>query len=230
MILRSENIGYTWKSRGVEFRALNSFTGEFSSATPHVICGPSGSGKSTLGFLLAGLMPPDTGNVLLDGDDVSSRRENIAYVFQFAENIFFEDSIRDELNALSRGNGSLDLSYFEKLGIDFASVENKAPFHLSAGYGRLVATAMQLARNPQVLILDEPTIGLDDDFEQRMIEILKQWSSPDHLLIVITHDLNVMRELGGQSWVLNHGQLAWHGVTGDLLSNESLLKEQALLA
>lgn len=228
MSLRAENIRFTWKFRGGQSVALVSLSAEFSEGNVHLICGPSGSGKSTLGYLLAGLMPPDAGRVLFQDADIQSRRTQAAYVFQFPENIFFEDSLQEELKQLSAASASPDLSYFDRLGVPFPEIANRHPFHLSAGYARLAATAMQLARDPLLLILDEPTIGLDWNFHRRMVDVLKSWISPQRLLMVITHDLEVMRALGGEAWALNRGSLAWNGATEDLLTHADLLETYGL--
>ncbi|HEY3296283.1 MAG TPA: ABC transporter ATP-binding protein [bacterium] len=228
MSLLVENVSYTWTFRGGRKTALESIQADFAAGVPHLLCGPSGSGKSTLGYLLSGLMTADVGRILLDGEDMLHCRTRAAHVFQSAETIFFEDTLAAELEQLSNGHGALDMTWFERFGLSVEDFAPKHPFHLSAGYGRLWATAMQLARNPQVLVLDEPTIGLDWSFQRRMLDAVKSWINPERTLIVITHDLDVMRELGGHAWVLEEGRLAWNGGTTHLLADHTLLEAYAL--
>jgi len=228
MSLSAEDISYTWSFRGGESTAIRSFSGQFAAGVPHLICGPSGSGKSTLGYLLSGLLSTESGRVTFNGEEATHQREEIALVFQFPEDIFFEDTLEEELKQLSSPQRTLDMSCFDALGIPFETIAQRHPFHLSAGYGRLVATAMQLARNPRLLILDEPTIGLDWIFQRRMLDVLRNWITPQRTLVIITHDLDVLRELDGEAWVLNQGMLAWNGATSDLLASRELLEAYAL--
>ncbi len=175
MNLRADNVSYTWRYRGGVRSAVNGVSAEFAPGTAHVICGPSGSGKSSLSYLLAGMLPPEQGTVLLNGHAVSEQRGEIAYVFQFPESIYFEDSVRAELEHWTGNDATLKTDYFAQLGIPFAAIAAKHPYHLSAGYGRLAAIALQLAREPKLLVLDEPTIGLDWDYHRRMVTLLRRW-------------------------------------------------------
>jgi len=230
MSLTAQNLSFEYTFRGGRSLALRRFTGEFDPGIPHVICGPSGSGKSTLSLLLAGLLTPSGGEVKLDGAHPSTHRSRIAYVFQFAENIFFEDSLREELEQWTRASSSVDASAFSTMGLNFAGLADMHPFHLSQGTSRLAAIALQIARDPLLLILDEPTIGLDEEHERRVLEALRSWIAQEKYLIVVTHDLGVIGALGGKAWVLGGGTLAWNGRTGDLLADEALLKSYGLEA
>jgi energy-coupling factor transporter ATP-binding protein EcfA2 len=228
MSLIAENLSFTYSFRGGECTAVREISAEFAPGIPHLICGPSGSGKSTLSLLLAGLLTPSGGEVKLNGEDLAAQRSRIAFVFQFAETIFFEDSVREELKQWMGSNADHDPSVFGQLGIDYSGIADTHPFHLSQGMSRLTAIALQVARSPQLLLLDEPTIGLDPDHERCVIELLRNWISPQRILIVVTHDLDVMRKLGGQAWVLKGGELVWSGETAILIQNHELLKSYGL--
>jgi energy-coupling factor transport system ATP-binding protein len=228
--LRADNVSYTWRFRGGVRRAVNMVSAEFAPGMAHVICGPSGSGKSSLSYLLAGMLPPDEGRVLMDDQTVSERRGEIAYVFQFPESIYFEDSVRQELERWTRNGAALKADYFARLGIPFEAIAEKHPYHLSAGYGRLAAIALQLAREPKLLVLDEPTIGLDWEYHQRMVTLLREWVNPERMLVVVTHDLDLMRGLEGRAWVMAGGELAWSGATAELLARQELLLAYGLEA
>jgi energy-coupling factor transport system ATP-binding protein len=228
MKLVADNLQYAWPGQSGSECALDHISAEFNPGTIHLICGPSGSGKSTLSLMLAGLIKPDSGIISLNGLPLETRRHRIACTFQFPENIFFEDSVQDELNHWCMGDHQPDTAFFDLLGIDFASIAQKHPFHLSAGFGRMTGIALQLSRQPDVLILDEPTTGLDWIFHGRLIRVLREWISPDRILIVVTHDLGVMAELGGMSWVMERGRLGWFGATAQLLADPHLLEQYGL--
>jgi energy-coupling factor transporter ATP-binding protein EcfA2 len=227
MALAARNLEFAWRGNEGEIKAVSGFSAEFPGGVPHFICGPSGSGKTTLGYLLSGLTTPDSGNVSLQAD-AACERSSIAYVFQFAEDLFFEDTVAAELKQIADGREERAREVFAQLGISLSEILASQPHRLSAGYARLVAVAMQMARDPQVLILDEPTIGLDWRFHRSMTAALRDWLSPSRVLIVITHDLDLMRELGGQAWVISGGRLAWSGNVAALLAASSLLEQFAL--
>jgi energy-coupling factor transporter ATP-binding protein EcfA2 len=227
--LTAADISCTWRFRDGSTHALKHFAGTFQAGVPHIICGPTGSGKTTLALLLAGLRAPDSGTVTFDEMDVRQCRSDIAFVFQFPETLFFEDSVEAELRHITKDlKTESDLSVFDRLGLSYAELALRHPYHLSAGYGRLTATALQLARRPKVLFVDEPTIGLDDDFYARMTTTLCDWEWKDRLLIVITHDLDLMQKMSGQSWVVADGSLAWSGSTAQLLADSTRLERFGL--
>jgi energy-coupling factor transporter ATP-binding protein EcfA2 len=227
MVLAARHLDFAWHGNEGEVKAVSGFSAEFPGGIPHFICGPSGSGKTTLGYLLSGLTTPDSGNVSLQAD-AAGERSSVAYVFQFAEDLFFEDTVAAELKQIAGGKEARAREVFEQLGISLSEILASQPHRLSAGYARLVAVALQMARDPQVLILDEPTIGLDWRFHRSMTAALRDWLSPSRILIVITHDLDLMRDLGGQAWVISGGRLAWSGEVAALLTDTSLLEQFAL--
>jgi energy-coupling factor transport system ATP-binding protein len=226
MVLAARNLEYAWDSNKTN-KAVYDVTADFRGGVPHFVCGPSGSGKTTLGLLLSRLQKPDSGTVDLEGASDGHSAER-AFVFQFAENLFFEDTVADEVRQIADKNAEYVHDIFAKLGIEYERIAALNPFRLSAGYARLVATGLQMARDPQVLILDEPTIGLDWRFSQRMTTALKEWINPQRILIMITHDLDLMRDFGGQAWAMTSGRLVWNGATETLLNDEALLERLAL--
>jgi energy-coupling factor transport system ATP-binding protein len=227
MLLAARNLKFAYHTREGAVKALNGFSAEFPGGVPHFVCGPSGSGKTTLGYMLSGLFEPSSGDVMLTGVSDANKRD-FAYVFQFAEDLFFEDTVADELRQITNGGNEKVQLVSARLGIGLSDIMMQHPHRLSAGYARLTAVALQMVRDPRVLILDEPTIGLDWRFHRRMTDALKNWVSPARILLVITHDLDLMRELEGQAWVMSEGSLAWSGEVKALLADESLLERFAL--
>ena len=226
--LEARDTGYVWRTMHDSRRALHDVSATFAAGTPHFICGPSGSGKSTLGLLLAGLMKPTEGSVRLDSHEPELQRNRIAYVFQFPETLFFCDTVREELADISESRLPAESSVFEDLGIVYADVRDRNPHLLSEGYARLTAIALQLSRHTDVLILDEPTIGLDWKRQERVIAALRRQSTPDRLVIIITHDLDMLYALGGSTLVLLEGRQVWHGRSADLVDDTIRLKQFGL--
>jgi energy-coupling factor transport system ATP-binding protein len=230
-VLQAINVSQVWKDHARSATALHDVSAEFLSGRAHFLCGPSGAGKSTLGLLLAGLIPPTHGKVELDKVDVRERRFVVAYLFQFPEAIFFTESIEKELSAVCSSGDEDDWeTTFHTFGVSLPEIRHRHHFTLSEGYARLTALAMQLARKPSVLILDEPTIGLDWKHQERVIRGLKDWMTHERLLITITHDLDLLSELQGSASILAEGQLAWSGSTSDLLNSDLLMRQSALRA
>jgi len=143
----------------------------------------------------------------------SGKRESnepVALVFQNPELLFLEDSIRREFRAMhGPAADSVAAAWLARVDLDYASLADRIPFDVSAAEGRLIAAALQLSANPGVLILDEPTIGLDPRNRSHLVRLIDSWLTDDRLLVMITHDLRLMSHYGGRTHVLDAGRLAW---------------------
>jgi energy-coupling factor transporter ATP-binding protein EcfA2 len=227
--LVAHKVSYSWPGSDTGMMALNSFSGIFSFGTCHILCGPSGAGKTTLAWLLSGLIQPFSGSICRGTPSAEGSISNVAHVFQFPEQLFIEDSVRAEFGAVvGEGRRRESMDIVRAIGIDVEAISDLHPFQLSGGYSRLVAIAMQVARDPEILIVDEPTVGLDWRFQKTLAKLLKDWITPSRLLICVTHDLLFMRRLGGTAWALKAGGLAWEGETATLLANDKLLRACSL--
>lgn len=173
-----------------------------------VIVGPSGSGKSTLLEILAGLAEPTTGEVrwrdqLLMPDAL---QQLAGLVFQFPERHFCGHSILEELRL-----GHPELSpermsqALESVGLAHLSRDTD-PYALSGGQQRRLALAVQLIRQPYLLLLDEPTAGLDWSIRRQVIGLLKALKR-DWSLLIVSHDAGELAELADRRWTLDHGVL-----------------------
>jgi len=229
MRLVARQVSHAWTDRGNRVAAVRSFSGELDSRRAHLICGPSGSGKTTLGMILSGLIAPQEGIVTVEELDAASWKRDAAFVFQFPEALFFSDTIEEELQQIVGSNRAAASRWFEALGVPLEKVLDAHPYHLSDGCARLIAVGLQLAREPRILVLDEPSIGLDWVLHERLAHTLSEYASSDRILLVITHDLDLMHALGGAAWVLREGALAWRGSTNSLLSDQDLMTRCALL-
>lgn len=211
-----------------------------------VLLGPNGGGKSTLQKILAGLIFAHTGKFTAFGQDISAGRmrdkhfaatyrRKVGYVFQNSDVQIFCASVLDEVMF---GPQSMGQSYeearwraeelLEYVGI--SHLADRLPHHLSGGEKKKVAIAAVLAVNPEVLILDEPTNGLDPKTQRWMINMLEELNSFGKTIITATHHLNLVPELARRVVVLGetHGIMA-DGQPGDILHDRELLLSANLI-
>lgn len=173
-----------------------------------LVIGPSGSGKTTLLEILAGLAEQTTGKVFWRDQELTPEhlQQLGGLVFQFPERHFCGNTILEELRL-----GHPELSsqkVYEALGeVGLADIAlNSAPHALSGGQQRRLALAVQLIRQPNILMLDEPTAGLDWSMRRQLVNLLAKLKSHWTLLIV-THDAGELLPLADRCWTLNHGVL-----------------------
>ncbi len=173
-----------------------------------LIIGPSGSGKSTLLEILAGLAEKTKGNICWRQQELTSEhlQQLVGLVFQFPERHFCGGTILDELRLGHPELGSDQVHQaLDEVGLSHLSLQ-AAPHSLSGGQQRRLALAVQLIRQPHILMLDEPTAGLDWSMRQQLINLLgklkKHWT-----LLVVTHDARELFSLADRCWSLKHGDL-----------------------
>jgi energy-coupling factor transport system ATP-binding protein len=173
-----------------------------------LIIGPSGSGKSTLLEILSGLAEPTSGGVLWreQGLIAEQLQQLAGLVFQFPERHFCGGTILEELRL---GHPELGKDRVREalteVGLEHLSLSTP-PNALSGGQQRRLALAVQLIRQPHVLLLDEPTAGLDWSMRRQLVNLLaklkQHWT-----LLVVTHDAGDMLAIADNCWTLNHGEL-----------------------
>jgi energy-coupling factor transport system ATP-binding protein len=173
-----------------------------------LIVGPSGSGKSTLLEILAGLAQKTSGTVLWRSQElVPEQLQQLGgLVFQFPERHFCGHTILEELRlghpelGKSRINDALTEVGLSHLPLD------TPPRSLSGGQQRRLALAVQLIRQPYLLLLDEPTAGLDWSMRQQLVSLLAKLKQ-DWSLLVVSHDASELVDIADRCWTLNHGEL-----------------------
>ena len=212
-------------------------TGEFVG-----IIGHTGSGKSTLIQMFNGLIKPSKGQVLLNGVDINGEkvkkkeiRQKVGLVFQYPEYQLFEMTVKEDV---SFGPKNLGLSKEEidqrvekalkAVGLDESYYE-KSPFELSGGQKRRVAIAGVLAMNPEVLILDEPTAGLDPKGRNELFDQLKKMHEDLGLTIVlISHSMEDVARYVEKLFVLYKGKIAYEGTPREVFDHGKKLEEIGL--
>ena len=209
--------------------------GEFIAVVGH-----TGSGKSTLIQLLNTLLLPTTGEVDIDGKIIKNKgnknlreiKRKIGLVFQFAEYQLFEETVIRDIefgpkNFKVEDYHKKSIEACKKVGLNESFFE-KSPFRLSGGEMRKVAIAGILASDPDVLILDEPTVGLDPFTRSELIELLKELNRSGKTIIVVTHDMEVVSQLAERVIVVNDTKIVYDGSKDELFKNDSLLEKHSL--
>lgn len=173
-----------------------------------LVIGPSGSGKSTLLEILAGLAEQTAGNIFWRDQELTPDhlQQLGGLVFQFPERHFCGNTILEELRLGHPELGSERVHQaLEEVGLADLSLHT-APHALSGGQQRRLSLAVQLIRQPSVLMLDEPTAGLDWSMRRQLVNLLAKLKR-DWTLLVVTHDAGDMLKIADRCWTLNHGEL-----------------------
>lgn len=179
------------------------------------IIGPNGCGKTTLLYLIMGLLKPHAGAIEIFGkrrfveDDFAGVRERIGFLFQNSDDQLFCPSVREEvafgpLNFGKRGQEVEDIidESLGRVGLD--GFKQRVPYHLSGGEKRRLAVATILALRPRVLLLDEPTLGLDLSTVQKIIEILVQ---PGLSYVIISQNIDFLKRTTKQICTFESGKI-----------------------
>lgn len=206
------------------------------------IIGHTGSGKSTLVQNLNGLLKPKSGSVLLDGENIFSNSEllrkarfSIGLVFQYPEYQLFEETVFKDISFGPKNMGldktEIDRRVFE--AINFVGLRsellNKSPFELSGGEKRRVAIAGILAMNPKILILDEPTAGLDPGSGRRLLEnLIKLRAKNGTSIIIVSHSMEDTAQISDKIIVMDSGKSVMFGTPKEIFSQEEKLLELSL--
>lgn len=175
------------------------------------LLGANGSGKSTMLKLLNGLISPDSGTYVFDGEEISKNRlkdvvfaksfhQKIGFVFQNSDTQLFCADVYDEIAFGPRQMGLDEKAVEERVNdclnlLKLQSFRNRQPYHLSGGEKKKVAIACVLAMNPEVLILDEPMNGLDPRSERWLVSFLNGLNRAGKTLIISTHNLELVQEI-----------------------------------
>lgn len=206
------------------------------------IVGPSGSGKTTLIQHFTGLLKPVAGRVLVDGQDIwrkrysqNQLRRRIGLVFQFPEAQLFEETVFKDvafgpLNLGVTGDELHDRvsKALQLVGLDADEFSSRSPFRLSEGEKRRVAIAGVLAMQPEMVVLDEPTAGLDPSGIRCMTDILSALLQHNTTPVLITHNMDFVADVAQRVIVMLDGGLVFDGAPGELFKSEELLRRARL--
>ena len=239
-ILRTKNISFTYpQASSVHNAAISNISFSIEKGETIGIIGHTGSGKSTLLQTLNGLIKPDSGTVFLDEKDLwentkelYQKRFKVGLVFQYPEYQLFEETVYKDIAYGPKNMGLSDdeiktriLFYSSLLGISKENL-NKSPFELSGGEKRRVALAGILVMEPEVLVLDEPTAGLDPRGREMLFKAITEYQNKTNAgVIIVSHSMEDLSKLCSKLLVLKNGEVRMFDSVNRVFSDIEVLNE-----
>ena len=239
-----ENVSFTYQEgTPLASAALSDVSLTIEDGSYTALIGHTGSGKSTILQLLNGLLVPSQGSVRVfdtlitstsKNKDIRQIRKQVGLVFQFAENQIFEETVLKDVSFGPQNFGvseeDAEKIAREKLalvGID-ESLFDRSPFELSGGQMRRVAIAGILAMEPAILVLDEPTAGLDPLGRKELMNLFKKLHQSGMTIVLVTHLMDDVAEYANQVYVMEKGRLVKGGKPSDVFQDVVFMEEVQL--
>ena len=225
-MIEVRNLSYTYsKNTPFEHKALDNISFKAENGEFIGVIGHTGSGKSTLMQQLNGLLKPDSGTVLLDGQDIYEKgvslrgvRARVGLVFQYPEYQLFEETVYRDIAFGPKNMGLSEEEIAERVReaarfVDFdEDILQKSPFELSGGQKRRAAIAGVLAMQPDVLVLDEPTAGLDPYSRERLLAQIRDYHDRKNAtILLVTHSMEDIASTVGRIIVMNESRIMMDG-------------------
>ena len=244
MSIKIENLVHIYMAGGpFEKKALDNINLEIKDGEFVTLIGHTGSGKSTLIQHLNGLLKPTSGRIVVDGVDITEKnvklteiRKKIGLVFQYPEYQLFEETIEKDIQFGPRNLGLSEEEINKRVkkamsmvGLDYEEYKDKSPFELSGGQKRRVAIAGVVAMEPKVLILDEPTAGLDPKGRDEILAQVKQLHKEYNITtIIVSHSMEDVAKIADRVIVMNKGKAVLDGVPRNIFNNVDMLESIGL--
>ncbi|MGL5614861.1 MAG: energy-coupling factor transporter ATPase [Sarcina sp.] len=244
MSIKVENLTHIYMPKSpFEKVALNNVSFEIEDGDFVALIGHTGSGKSTLIQHLNGLLKATSGNIIIDNVDLNAKatklsdiRKKVGLVFQYPEYQLFEETIEKDIEY---GPRNLGLSNEEitirvkramkMVGLDYEEYKDLSPFELSGGQKRRVAIAGVIAMEPKVLILDEPTAGLDPHGRDEILEQIKKLHDEYKMtVILVSHSMEDVAKIANRVIVMNNAQIALDGTVAEVFKEIDTLESIGL--
>lgn len=240
MSIKIENLTHIYMPGSpFERKALDNVNLSIENGEFVALIGHTGSGKSTLIQHINGLLKPSSGKIIIDGVDITSSkvklneiRKKVGLVFQYPEYQLFEETIERDIAFGPKNLGLKDEEIAKRVkramnmvDLDYETYKDKSPFDLSGGQKRRVAIAGVVAMEPKVLILDEPTAGLDpkgrDDILEKIVQLRKEYNMT---IILVSHSMEDVAKVATRVLVMHDGKCILDGTTSEVFKQVDILE------
>ena len=244
MSIQVKNLKHIYeKGMPTESVALEGVSFEVEDGELLGIIGHTGSGKSTLLQHLNGLLKPDEGTIVIGGVDITAPgvsmveiRKRIGLVFQYPEYQLFEETVAKDVAFGPRNLGLADSEIEERVrealelvGLDYEDMKDRSPFELSGGQKRRVAIAGVIAMRPEVLILDEPTAGLDPKAHKDVLKMIEDvHGKTGNITVLVSHNMADIANLSDKVLVIDSGRVVTMGTPEEVFSKRDELSSVGL--
>jgi len=244
-IITVRHLSHSYQTGPLQKVALSDINLEIERGSCAAIIGVTGSGKTTLIQHINGLLRPSSGTILVDGINVGAQnadlrtlRQRVGMLFQFPEKQLFERTVFADvafgpkrMHLSRREVRSRVIAALEMIGLPHREYAHRSPFGLSGGQQRRIALAGVLAMSPGILVLDEPTVGLDAEARLEFYSYLRHIQQEQHVTIVlVSHDMTEVAQLADRLFILHEGQLVMQGAPHYVFSQPDQLRHWGLAA
>lgn len=244
MIIEIKNLTYVYgPNTPFEIKALDNINLDIEEGDFIGLIGHTGSGKSTLVQHLNGLMKPTSGDIIVDGENIVKKeanlkllRQKVGLVFQYPEHQLFEETVYKDIafgpKNLGLNKDEIHLRVqeaMEAVGLDFEELKDRSPFELSGGQKRRVAIAGVIAMKPKVLILDEPTAGLDPHGRDEILgEVKELFKNTGITILLVSHSMEDVAKMVKRILVMHNGKVVMDGPTREIFQRADELEKLGL--
>ena len=236
-IIQIENMSFTYPD-GTP--ALHNINMEIMNMERAAVIGPNGAGKSTLFLHFNGILRPTSGSIIVNGNELKydkknlmNVRQNVGIVFQNPDDQLFAPTVIEDV-AFGPMNMGLSKDEVERRvdealeHVGMVEFKNKAPHHLSGGQKKRVAIAGILAMQPEIMVLDEPTTGLDPKGVDQIMNILYDLNREGMSIIIASHDVEMVTEFASKIFVLHDGEIIGQGTPDEIFNDPKTVKRAHL--
>ena len=238
-IIQTENMSFTYPD-GTP--ALHDINLEIKKGDRAAIIGSNGAGKSTLFLHFNGILKPTSGLIKIGGEafsygkkDLMKIRQKVGIVFQNPDDQLFAPTVVEDVAFgpmnLGLSKEEIEIRVSESLEmVGMNGLEKKAPHHLSGGQKKRVAIAGILAMKPEIIVLDEPTTGLDPRGVKQIMNILYKLNQDENISIIIaSHDVEMVTQFADKIFVVNKGEIIGHGTPEEIFNNPEIIEKAHLV-